>query len=417
MKHLNRWVYAIIGVIVLLMAGLIYAWSVMSKPIAASRPEWTTAQLSLTFTIVMAFFCLGSLVAGILSKKVNPKIYVLLAGIFMFLGFFIASFTGDSRAMLYIGFGVLCGFGAGLAYNAVMGTICAWFPDKQGLISGILLMGFGLSSFIIGKVYTAMTPTDGTDNWQNTFKIFAVIILVVLVICCFFFVKPGKDFAPPAPKRKKTVREPACDVNTITMLKTRSFWLTYVWAIMVSAAGLALVGQASGIATEVGTTASDGTIATVVGMISIMNGIGRVIYGAMFDKVGYKLTMIVDMASFIIASLLLIAALTSGSFFLIIVGFLVGGFAYGGVTPMQSAIVSDFYGRTYYSVNFSVIVTNLLIGSFASTIAGKLYDMSQSYMSTIYMMIIVTVVSFIAFLGIRRPDPEKMKEKESKAKK
>lgn len=417
MKHLNRWVYAIIGVIVLLMAGLIYAWSVMSKPIAASRPEWTTAQLSLTFTIVMAFFCLGSLVAGILSKKVNPKIYVLLAGIFMFLGFFIASFTGDSRAMLYIGFGVLCGFGAGLAYNAVMGTICAWFPDKQGLISGILLMGFGLSSFIIGKVYTAMTPTDGTDNWQNTFKIFAVIILVVLVICCFFFVKPGKDFAPPAPKRKKTVREPACDVNTITMLKTRSFWLTYVWAIMVSAAGLALVGQASGIATEVGTTASDGTIATVVGMISIMNGIGRVIYGAMFDKVGYKLTMIVDMASFIIASLLLIAALTSGSFFLIIVGFLVGGFAYGGVTPMQSAIVSDFYGRTYYSVNFSVIVTNLLIGSFASTIAGKLYDMSQSYMSTIYMMIIVTVVSFIAFLGIRRPDPEKMKEKEAKAKK
>lgn len=417
MKHLNRWVYAIIGVIVLLMAGLIYAWSVMSKPIAASRPEWTTAQLSLTFTIVMAFFCLGSLVAGILSKKVNPKIYVLLAGIFMFFGFFIASFTGDSRAMLYIGFGVLCGFGAGLAYNAVMGTICAWFPDKQGLISGILLMGFGLSSFIIGKVYTAMTPTDGTDNWQNTFKIFAVIILVVLVICCFFFVKPGKDFAPPAPKRKKTVREPACDVNTITMLKTRSFWLTYVWAIMVSAAGLALVGQASGIATEVGTTASDGTIATVVGMISIMNGIGRVIYGAMFDKVGYKLTMIVDMASFIIASLLLIAALTSGSFFLIIVGFLVGGFAYGGVTPMQSAIVSDFYGRTYYSVNFSVIVTNLLIGSFASTIAGKLYDMSQSYMSTIYMMIIVTVVSFIAFLGIRRPDPEKMKEKEAKAKK
>lgn len=417
MKHLNRWVYAIIGVIVLLMAGLIYAWSVMSKPIAASRPEWTTAQLSLTFTIVMAFFCLGSLVAGILSKKVNPKIYVLLAGIFMFFGFFIASFTGESRAMLYIGFGVLCGFGAGLAYNAVMGTICAWFPDKQGLISGILLMGFGLSSFIIGKVYTAMTPTDGTDNWQNTFKIFAVIILVVLVICCFFFVKPGKDFAPPAPKRKKTVREPACDVNTITMLKTRSFWLTYVWAIMVSAAGLALVGQASGIATEVGTTASDGTIATVVGMISIMNGIGRVIYGAMFDKVGYKLTMIVDMASFIIASLLLIAALTSGSFFLIIVGFLVGGFAYGGVTPMQSAIVSDFYGRTYYSVNFSVIVTNLLIGSFASTIAGKLYDMSQSYMSTIYMMIIVTVVSFIAFLGIRRPDPEKMKEKEAKAKK
>ena len=134
-----------------------------------------------------------------------------------------------------------------------------------------------------------------------------------------------------------------------------------------------------------------------------MNGIGRVIYGALFDKKGYKLTMIVDMVAFILAGLILMGALSSGSFLLIIIGFLVGGFAYGGVTPMQSAIISDFYGRTYYSMNFSIIVTNLLIGSFASTIAGKLYDMSQSYMSTIFMMIGVTIVSFIVFLGIRRP--------------
>ena len=74
---------------------------------------------------------------------------------------------------------------------------------------------------------------------------------------------------------------------------------------------------------------------------------------------------------------------------------------------MQSAVISDFFGRTYYSVNFSVIVTNLMIGSFASTIAGKLYDMSQSYMSTIFMMILVTVIAFAAFVGIRRPQPEK----------
>ena len=74
---------------------------------------------------------------------------------------------------------------------------------------------------------------------------------------------------------------------------------------------------------------------------------------------------------------------------------------------MQSAFISDFFGRTYYSMNFSIIVTNLLIGSFASTIAGKLYDASGSYMSTIFMLIIVTVIAFVAFLGIRRPNGEK----------
>ncbi|MCD8300848.1 MAG: MFS transporter, partial [Clostridiales bacterium] len=126
-------------------------------------------------------------------------------------------------------------------------------------------------------------------------------------------------------------------------------------------------------------------------------------------KVGYRLTMIVDMVSFIVAALILIMALRTGNFGFIIIGFLVGGFAYGGVTPMQSAVVSDFFGRSYYSVNFSVIVTNLMIGSFASTIAGKLYDSSQSYMSTIFMMILVTVVAFVAFLFIRRPNSNKQK--------
>lgn len=403
MKKLNRWVYAIVGVITLLLAGLVYAWSVMSKSIGASRPDWTAAQLSMTFTLVMAFFCIGCLIAGILAKKVKSNIYVILSGILFLIGFMIASKTGASPALLYLGFGVFCGLGAGFAYNAVMSTMSAWFPDKQGLISGILLMGFGLSSFIIGKVYAAVTPSDGSDAWQNTFRILGIIIVIVMIICSFFFVKPDADFVPPTSAKKKEVREPALDINAGQMVRQPSFWLYYIWAIVISAAGLVLVSQASGIATQVGTTVSDGNIATVVGLISIMNGIGRVIFGSMFDKKGYKFTMMVDMVVFIVASLVLILALTTGNFLFIVIGFMVGGFAYGCVTPTNSAIISDFFGRTNYPINFSLINTNLLIASFASTIAGKLYDATQSYMSAIFMMIIVTVVGFVVCLGIRRP--------------
>lgn len=407
MKKLNRWVYAVVGVIVLLMAGLVYAWSVMSKSIGASRPDWTKAQLSLTFTLVMAFFCVGCLLAGIFAKKVSPKIYVLLSGVLFLAGFLIAGMTGTSPAMLYVGFGVLCGLGAGFAYNAVMSTMSAWFPDKQGLISGILLMGFGLSAFIVGKVFAAVTPTDGSDAWQSTFKVLGIIIVIVMVICSFFFVKPGADFKPPVAAKKKETREPACDINTGAMVKKPAFWLYYIWAILISAAGLALVAQATGIATQVGTTVSDGSIATVVGLISICNGLGRVVFGALFDKKGYKLTMILDMIVFVVACAILILALVSGQFAFIVIGFIVGGFAYGGVTPTNSAIISDFFGRTYYSLNFSLINTNLLIASFASTVAGKLYDASGSYMSTIYMMLGVTIVGFLVFLCIRRPAKEK----------
>ena len=156
MKKLNRWVYAALGVLILLFAGMVYAWSVLSGPIAQEFPEWTKAQLSLTFTIVMILFCVGCMVGGFLSGKVSAKIYVWAAAV-MFLGGFMLSARITSLMGLYIGFGVICGFASGLAYNAVMGTISRWFPDKQGLISGVLLMGFGLSSFLVGKIYQMCT--------------------------------------------------------------------------------------------------------------------------------------------------------------------------------------------------------------------------------------------------------------------
>lgn len=403
MKKMNRWTYAVIGVVTLLFAGLIYAWSVMSKSIAASRPDWTATQVSLTFTIVMALFCTGGLIAGLLSKKINPKLYIIASGVFFAAGFFIASLTGDSPALLYIGFGVVCGLGAGFAYNTVLSTMSQWFPDKQGLISGILLMGFGLSSFIIGKVYAAVTPSDGSDQWKMTFRILGIVVLVVMLACFNFFVKPSEDYKVPGAAAKKVVRESALDIPPTQMVKKPTFWLYYIWAILLSAAGLVLVSQASGIATQVGPNVSDGNIATVVGLISILNGIGRVIFGAIYDKKGYRVAMILDMIVMVIAGLILILALTSGNFMFIILGFLIGGLAYGGVMPTNSAIISDFFGRTNYPVNYSLVNTNLIIASFASTIAGKLYDASQSYMAPIMMMIGVTVVGFIVSLGIRRP--------------
>lgn len=152
MKQLNRWVYAIVGVIVLLFAGLVYAWSVLSTPIGAEFTGWTKAQLSLTFTLVMILFCIGSLLCGLLAGRLSAKNAVRLGAVLFLAGFFIAS-RCQSPLTLYLGFGVLCGLGSGLSYNAVMSTMVRWFPDRPGLISGVLLMGFGGGSFLIGKLY------------------------------------------------------------------------------------------------------------------------------------------------------------------------------------------------------------------------------------------------------------------------
>ena len=373
MRSASRWIYVAVGCVVLLFSGLVYAWSVLSGPIAAEFPHWSTAQLSLTFTIVMSFFCLGGLTCGALSARISPRIFLWISAL-LFLAGFLLTASMRSLPMLYVGFGVVCGLASGFSYNAVLGTVGAWFPDKQGLVSGILLMGFGLSSFLIGKLYQRFTP-------------------------------------PPAAKKKRYANPVAEELGTAAMLRRPAFWLYYLWAVLLSAAGLALVSQSTSIAREIGRTVSPGGITTAVGMISLANAAGRVVLGGLFDRLGRSRTMQLVGGIFLLTGLVLIGALKLGSFPLLIVGFLLGGMAYGGVTPANAAFVSSYYGMRHYAVNLSVVVTNLLFASFGSTIAGALYDATGSYLSTDAMILVLAVLSAAVSFGIDLCDRRMLKQR------
>ncbi|MCC8149922.1 MAG: MFS transporter [Lachnospiraceae bacterium] len=405
MQKNKRNVQASVGIIILLMVGLVYAWSVMSKSISAAHPEWTSAQLSLTYTLIMTFLCVGSLAVGFLPKRIKPRTYIVVSSVFMLCGLFLASMTKESPIPLYLGMGVLCGTATGLAYNTVLATASKWFPGRHGQISGILLMGFGLSSFIIGKIFAAVTPSDGSNAWCVTFRVLGVILFAVLLVCSFLLKNPESNEISQEKIRTKSEPNPVSSVHftAAEMIRMPVFWLAYAWIILISAAGLILIAHASGIAGQIGSSISDNQIATAVGMISIMNGIGRVISGSIYDRKGYRLTMLLPMVYFIAAALILIPALRCDSFILIVIGFLVGGYAYGSTASMPPAIVGDFWGKKHYSLNFSIYLTNLIIASFASTLAGRLYDISHTYMTTVYLMIAVTVCGFVIFLFIRKP--------------
>lgn len=402
MKQLNRWVYAIVGVIVLLFAGLVYAWSVLSTPIAAEFTGWTKAQLSLTFTLVMILFCIGSLLCGLLAGKLSTKNAVRVSAVLFLAGFFIAS-RCQSPITLYLGFGLLCGLASGLAYNGVMSTMVKWFPDKPGLISGVLLMGFGGGSFLIGKLYQAWTPA-GIGGWRTSFVVLGIICCAVLAVCSFFFVAPGADFTVPAGKGGRAVAAPREDIKPAVMLKRPAFWLYYVWAIAVSAAGLALISQASGVVWEASADQTAASVATIVGLISICNAVGRVLFGGMYDKFGRSLSMQLVNGLFILTSVVLLLAMSSRSVVVVIIGFVIGGLAYSGVTPTNSAFCRAYFGPTSYPVNFPLINSNLIFASFGSTISGALYDASGSYSSTFFLIIGLAVAGILCSLAISAID-------------
>lgn len=395
MKNLNRWTYLVVGVFAMLLAGLIYAWSVLSIPIAKENPQWSKGSLALVFTICMSCFCLGGLLAGFLLRRLKPRTLLWISAILVCTGFFLAS-AATSLGGLMLSYGLLCGLGSGIVYNCVISTVSQSFPDKQGLCSGILLMGFGFGSFLIGKVFQQFTPVT-VGAWRGSFRVLGVVILIVFLAAGFIITKPETS------QIIKTKGSEPLSFTTGQMIRQKSFWFFQVWSTFFGGAGLILISHASGIAMEAVPTMAPGTMSTVVGLISIFNGLGRVMFGGLFDRIGRAKTMLVICSLFLVAISTTLTGLLTNTFSILVAGYILSGVAYGGITPSNSAFVSSFFGRNHFALNFPVLNLNLLIASIASSVAGSLYDSSRSYNTSFYLMIVLVIHGSAASLFIRKP--------------
>ena len=176
----KRWFYLVIGVISMLFAGILYAWSILKAPLTTEF-GWGASQLALNFTLAMSFFCIGGLLGAQISKRLGHRIALISSGILSALGFILtASLHNSSVIMLYISYGILAGMGIGIAYNVLIATISAWFPDKKGLCSGCLMMGFGASALILGNIANKLFNSN--IGWRTTYIILGIAICIIMTI-------------------------------------------------------------------------------------------------------------------------------------------------------------------------------------------------------------------------------------------
>ncbi|MBQ5882971.1 MAG: MFS transporter, partial [Clostridia bacterium] len=195
-----RFKYMVIGVVAMLFAGVLYAWSILKSPLA-SEFGFSASSLAFNFTLAMSFFCIGGLMGARISKQKGHKIALIISAVLSALGFILtASINGDSVLILYITYGILAGLGIGIAYNVVIATVSAHFPDKKGLCSGCLMMGFGASALILGNAADAMFKSS--LGWRATYIILGIAILVVLVLAGIFLKKPDAAVSLPHAHKK-----------------------------------------------------------------------------------------------------------------------------------------------------------------------------------------------------------------------
>ncbi len=327
-KNSYRWLILCFSVLAMLFAGIIYAWSILKVPFSTDF-GWTASQLSLNFTLTMCTFCLGGLLGSILARKIGVKIATVISAVLSGSGMALTGLLkGNSVIMLYLTYACLAGLGIGIAYNVIISTVSSWFPDKKGLCTGALMMGFGASSLILGNLANSLFETS--LNRRGTYIVLGVALFVVLGFVSLFLKRPDADVSLPQPKKKgnnSTEDFEQKDFSTKEMLKRFSFWRAFLLLAFATAVGNSVISFARDLALSVGSGVALAT--SLVGVLAVCNGLGRIITGAMFDALGRKKTMLIATILTIVAAATTLLAVVTGSVAICIIGLCLTGLSYG----------------------------------------------------------------------------------------
>ena len=397
-----RWVYMAIGTIAMLFAGVLYAWSILKSPLSAEF-GWGQSGLALNFTLAMTFFCTGGLLGSNISKKAGHRITLVMSGIFSALGFILTAILNNaSIIMLYITYGVLAGLGIGIAYNVIVSTVSAWFPDKKGLCSGCLMMGFGASALVLGNIADAMFKSF--IGWRNTYIILGIAIFVVITLSGFLLKKPGTDVSLPTPKTTKNSKEEVfeqCDYTSSQMLCRPSFWMAFICISFLAAVGSSVISFAKDLALSV--NAPESLAVSLVGVLSVCNGLGRIITGAVFDAIGRRKTMLSANILTICAAAVTLVAVYADSLVLCVAGLCLTGMSYGSCPTITTAFTSSFFGMKNFSGNMALMTFTSMAGSFVAAASNKVLEATGGYAAPFVMLLALTFVALILNTFIRKP--------------
>lgn len=389
-KTFSRTTALIAGTAMLLINGVIYAWSIYSMPFGAGF-GWSSAQLGACFTVMLASFCLGGVFGGAVANRRGVRVSIPIGGILGCIGFVLCMFLQAHLIWLLFASFAISGIGVGFVYNGVISAVVPRFPDKKGLASGVLLMGFGASSLVLGGLASRLIASPGF-GWHLTYILTGALLLAAAFIGLPFVLPPrvDRDTHAAAPARGLTPRQ---------MLRTKRFWLLFGSAVIGTGFGSGLIAHASYIFVEGG--ASESVAALAVGLVSVMNGLGRIVFGMLNDRCGFRISLLADAVLYVAAGLIAALVLGSSAVVLVVVMMLIGA-CYGAVPTISASLAEEFFGPAHYGRNLGIVNLSILVGSFASTAAGAIQTSTGSYAQAFYLFVGLEAVALVLILLLGR---------------
>jgi OFA family oxalate/formate antiporter-like MFS transporter len=383
----HRWLIVVGTIIVQMGLGTIYTWSLFNQPMVELF-NWKLNSVALTFSITSFALAFSTLFAGRLQDRFGLRRLIAGAGIVLGAGLILSSQV-SSLWMLYILAGVVVGAADGTAYITSLSNLIKWFPERKGLISGISVGAYGTGSLLFKYINGSLIQSVGVTH---AFLFWGVIVMVMVL---------GGSYLVREAKLSNTVQnvngiQPK-DFTIKEMLKTKQAYLLFVIVFTACMSGLYLIGVVKDIGVRmVGLDIA--TASNAVALVAIFNTCGRIILGALSDKVGrLKVVSGALIVTAVAVTILSFAELNYGLFFACVAGI---AFSFGGNITIFPAIVADFFGLKNQSKNYGIIYQGFgvgaISGSFIATSLG-------GFVPTFKLIAVLSIVSLLIALTIKAP--------------
>ena len=382
------WMVTLAGTGINLGLGVLYSWSVISKELQKTW-HWTASDASLPYCIACSVFALVMVIAGRAQDKIGPRKVASLSGLCAGAGLIVASFASPENMLpVTIGFGLLIGTGMGLGYASATPPAVKWFPPyKKGLITGIVVSGFGLASVYISPLTNSLLQSMGINK---TFLALGIIFLVGIILLAQFLQNPPAGYIPVGmpDEASPNHQAPKRDYDWNDMLKTPQFYLLWIMFACGSFAGLMIIGHMARIAAKQLPSVNLGFI--LVALLAVGNASGRILAGLISDKLGRTQTMFLvyigqAIVMFFFGNLSTIPLLVLGSV-------LVGAF-YGANLSLFPSTTADYYGTKNLGVNYGLVFTSWGVGgAFGGSLAGRIFDTTNSYNIAFNVALIICLI-------------------------
>lgn len=397
----NRWVIAAAGVVMQVALGAVYAWSVFRIPLTKAF-GWTISEVTLTFTIAIFVLGLAAFGGGLWMRRSGPRIVALTAGALYGSGVFLASLAGGHLWWLYASYGVIAGVGLGLGYIVPVATLVKWFPDKRGLITGLAVAGFGAGALITAPIATSLIASAGV---LRTFAILGAVYFVAVTGGAMFMRNPPDGYRP-AGWTPTVVQQQQRAARSYALPEALRSWQWYgLWVLLFlnTTAGIAVISQAAPMVQEI-TNISAARAASIVGIISIANGAGRLLWAWLSDAIGRRPVFLVMFLLQAIVFWLLPSAHDLNTFAALTIVVLL---CYGGGFGTMPAFAADYFGTENVGSIYGLMLTAWgVAGVLGPTLMATLRQRSGHYDDGLRLIAGLMLVSAVIPLLVRPPKIE-----------